>query len=316
MASDCFPHQVRDEEFLFGDVELTEKEKKEREYKKTVYELADKRVNLKEQDDRYVMPTAYDADGQVDQGKRFEGLLSRYEEEAPEEMNEFQAWDAAQIKRATGGRKGGGGEGQIGEGVKAEHYDLLSSVEEQIEFISEEMMSGNLSADAAAIAEERAKSAAETQKLALSEVRKTLPVYAYRDEIIAAVQEHQVLIIVGETGSGKTTQVPQYLYEAGMCAPGEDGKPRKIGCTQPRRVAAMSVAKRVADEVGVKLGNEVGYAIRFEDCTTERTVLKCAGPTAAATAHCRDCPSPRLPSRHAVASGHAPQVHDRRHAAP
>ena len=63
------------------------------------------------------------------------------------------------------------------------------------------------------------------------------------------------------------------MYEAGFCE-GDDGQPLKVGCTQPRRVAAMSVAKRVADEVGTKLGNEVGYSIRFEDCTTERTVLK------------------------------------------
>lgn len=68
---------------------------------------------------------------------------------------------------------------------------------------------------------------------------------------------------------GKTTQLPQYLYEAGFT---RDNK--KIGCTQPRRVAAMSVAARVAQEMGVKLGNEVGYSIRFEDCTSERTVLK------------------------------------------
>lgn len=77
------------------------------------------------------------------------------------------------------------------------------------------------------------------------------------------------MIIEGETGSGKTTQIPQYLYEAGFT---DDGK--KIGCTQPRRVAAMSVSARVAVEMGVKLGNEVGYSIRFEDCTSERTVLK------------------------------------------
>ena len=77
------------------------------------------------------------------------------------------------------------------------------------------------------------------------------------------------MIIEGETGSGKTTQIPQYLHEAGLTAGG-----KKIGCTQPRRVAAMSVAARVADEMGVKLGSQVGYSIRFEDCTSERTVIK------------------------------------------
>ena len=80
----------------------------------------------------------------------------------------------------------------------------------------------------------------------------------------------QVLVVIGETGSGKTTQMTQYMAEAGFTSRGI------IGCTQPRRVAAMSVASRVAQEVGTKLGNEVGYAIRFEDCTSDRTVLKCA----------------------------------------
>ena len=73
----------------------------------------------------------------------------------------------------------------------------------------------------------------------------------------------------GETGSGKTTQIPQYLYESGFCDNGI-----KVGCTQPRRVAAMSVAARVADEMDVKLGREVGYSIRFEECTSDRTVVK------------------------------------------
>ncbi|KAG5543088.1 hypothetical protein RHGRI_015988 [Rhododendron griersonianum] len=102
----------------------------------------------------------------------------------------------------------------------------------------------------------------------LQEGRKTLPVYAYRDELLQAVEDHQVLVIVGETGSGKTTQIPQYLHEAGYTKRG------KIGCTQPRRVAAMSVAARVSQEMGVKLGHEVGYSIRFEDCTSEKTLVK------------------------------------------
>lgn len=110
----------------------------------------------------------------------------------------------------------------------------------------------------------------ELKKMSIEETRKSLPIYPFREELLKAIADHQVLIVEGETGSGKTTQIPQYLYEDGYTR--RDGL--KIGCTQPRRVAAMSVASRVAEELGVKLGNEVGYSIRFEDCTSERTVLK------------------------------------------
>jgi len=77
-----------------------------------------------------------------------------------------------------------------------------------------------------------------------------------------------MLVVVGDTGSGKTTQMAQYLAEEGFANRG------KIGCTQPRRVAAMSVAKRVAEEVGCRVGQEVGYTIRFEDCTSPDTRIK------------------------------------------
>merc|ERR1712139_632578 len=74
------------------------------------------------------------------------------------------------------------------------------------------------------------------------------------------------------TGSGKTTQMGQFLLEAGFHRVG--GKPRVIACTQPRRVAAMSVAQRVADELDVDLGTFVGYVVRFEDRTSAETTLK------------------------------------------
>ncbi|KAJ8632634.1 hypothetical protein MRB53_025970 [Persea americana] len=108
----------------------------------------------------------------------------------------------------------------------------------------------------------------QRSKLSIQEQRQSLPIYKLKKELIQAVHDNQVLVVIGETGSGKTTQVTQYLAEAGYTTRG------KIGCTQPRRVAAMSVAKRVAEEFGCRLGEEVGYAIRFEDCTGPETVIK------------------------------------------
>ena len=87
----------------------------------------------------------------------------------------------------------------------------------------------------------------------------------------AIYRSHQVIIVAGETGSGKSTQLPKICLAMGR---GVNGK---IGCTQPRRVAAMSVAARVAQEMDVKLGNEVGYSIRFEDCTSDKTVITYPG---------------------------------------
>ena len=104
--------------------------------------------------------------------------------------------------------------------------------------------------------------------LSIKEQRESLPIFQFREEIIEAVRSNQVLVVIGETGSGKTTQMTQYLAEAGFAIRG------KIGCTQPRRVAATSVAKRVSEEVGCKVGEEVGYTIRFEDCTSPATRIK------------------------------------------
>lgn len=88
--------------------------------------------------------------------------------------------------------------------------------------------------------------------MSLIEQRQSLPIFKLREDLIKAVTDNQILIVIGETGSGKTTQITQYLAECGFTARG------KVGCTQPRRVAAMSVAKRVAEEFGCRLGQEVG----------------------------------------------------------
>ncbi|KAI9990135.1 hypothetical protein PInf_020561 [Phytophthora infestans] len=102
----------------------------------------------------------------------------------------------------------------------------------------------------------------------LRQQREFLPIFQCREELLQVIRENQIVVIVGETGSGKTTQLTQYLHEEGYSEFG------MIGCTQPRRVAAMSVAQRVSEEMEVTLGEEVGYAIRFEDLTSDKTIIK------------------------------------------
>ncbi len=92
-----------------------------------------------------------------------------------------------------------------------------------------------------------------------------LPIAARHDDIAAAMRDHQVIVVAGETGSGKTTQLPKIAYELGR---------RSIAHTQPRRIAARSVAKRIADECDVELGAEVGYAVRFDDQTSADTAIR------------------------------------------
>jgi len=95
-----------------------------------------------------------------------------------------------------------------------------------------------------------------------------LPIVAHRDEIIETIAKHDVVIISGDTGSGKTTQLPKMCLEAGR------GQKKIIGCTQPRRIAAITVAERVAQELGRKYGYLVGHKIRFQDKTTKSTKIK------------------------------------------
>ena len=103
----------------------------------------------------------------------------------------------------------------------------------------------------------------------IKEQKKNLPIYKYKEDLIKAINKNNILIVIGETGSGKTTQMTQYILESGL-----GDKYHKIGCTQPRRIAARSVARRVAEEMDVKLGREVGYSMRFEDCTSKSTIIK------------------------------------------
>jgi ATP-dependent helicase HrpA len=95
-----------------------------------------------------------------------------------------------------------------------------------------------------------------------------LPITARKDDIVAAIRANQVVVIAGETGSGKTTQIPKMCLEAGL------GIEAKIGCTQPRRVAALSISRRIAEELNVNWGREVGCQIRFDDRSSAQTYIK------------------------------------------
>jgi ATP-dependent helicase HrpA len=95
-----------------------------------------------------------------------------------------------------------------------------------------------------------------------------LPITARKDEIVAAIRSQQVVVVAGETGSGKTTQLPKMCLEAGL------GIEAKIGCTQPRRIAALSISRRIADELDVRWGREVGCKIRFDDRSGAETYIK------------------------------------------
>ncbi|XP_003384417.3 PREDICTED: probable ATP-dependent RNA helicase DHX35 [Amphimedon queenslandica] len=101
--------------------------------------------------------------------------------------------------------------------------------------------------------------------LPISQQRQRLPIARYREQILYLVEKYRTVVIVGETGSGKTTQIPQYLHEANWT-----GNGYIVAVTQPRRIAVTTVASRVADERGVVLGHEVGYSIRFDDCTDSK----------------------------------------------
>ena len=242
---------LRDEEYLFKDANLTEREKKQFERKKQLLDLAKKynKAGDVEKVQRYVMPTEHDTfeyynDPDVDAGK----------EQGPKA--EIKRWEKDQLNKAE--MKFGARSGK----KEVKEYDFL--VDDAVEFVLSDTIKGSNTKDGAEQVTEH-----ERKKQTIKECQESLPIYHYKESLLNAIKEHQVLIIEGETGSGKTTQIPQYLYHAGYC----EGD-LKVGCTQPRRVAAMSVAARVAEEMDVKLGNEVGYSIRFEDCTSERTKVR------------------------------------------
>ncbi|KAF8192739.1 mRNA splicing factor RNA helicase [Mycena galopus ATCC 62051] len=197
---------------------------------------------------------------------------------AAESHDRIPGEDITQEGRIDMGMISGGRSGHAGIGMRA--TDRIESDRDEHEYVFDDSLAikfveGHVMEDDAHRGEQLLQARideAEKQVQSLDAARKALPIYACREQLLDAIRAHQILVVVAQPGTGKTTQLPQYLHEAGYTTSGE--KSLKIGCTQPRRAAAMAAAARVAAEMGVKLGDEVGYAIRFQDCTNERTVLK------------------------------------------
>lgn len=256
--------QVAEEtEELRSGVRLSQREKEEFAKNREVLRLAEERLRIDDHLDGYAMPDAFDT---MDKKKKEEALYKRH---APERdmygnekfVTEQEIWENEQIAKTKAQIKST-------ERVDDGEYDYVLDQEQGIKFLMDTRLPGEgkgLTKEERFLASQI--DAAESKALSMEQTRKSLPIYAYRTQFLEALAQFQILVIVGETGSGKTTQLPQYLHEAGYTKSG------KVGCTQPRRVAAMSVAQRVSEEMGVKLGNEVGYSIRFENQTSDKTQL-------------------------------------------
>ncbi|KAL9129820.1 MAG: hypothetical protein Q9175_007183 [Cornicularia normoerica] len=253
---------------LRSNPDLTRREKDEFAKNREVLRIAEERLRIDDHRDGYTMPEDYITEkGKIDRKKKEEALYKRYvdkDEHGQERyVTEQEEWEREQTAKAKA---------QISQSERVDEgdYDYVFDDAQKINFV----LDTRLNSDAKPLTKEQRAlreqlKAAEAKASSIEDTRKSLPIYTFRDDLLKAIGEYQVLIIVGETGSGKTTQIPQYLHEAGYT---KDGL--KVGCTQPRRVAAMSVAARVAEEMGVKVGNEVGYSIRFEDATSDKTILK------------------------------------------
>ncbi|KAF8349257.1 P-loop containing nucleoside triphosphate hydrolase protein [Amanita rubescens] len=258
--------EIQDEEILFSGMKVSKRERENFDRKKELLRLVEERLKINDKWEGYQLPEDYLTEqGKIDKKKKENALYKRYEDAKPKDdqfVTDVDQWEASQTHHSTF---------KVGAMDKKDiidDYEYVFDESQTIKFVMEATLPGaNMSAADRLL--QAQIDAAEKRAKTIEETRKSLPIYAYRQELIDAVKEHQVLIVVAETGSGKTTQLPQYLHEAGFTAGGV-----KVGCTQPRRVAAMSVAARVAEEMGTKVGYEVGYSIRFEDCTSDKTVIK------------------------------------------
>ncbi|KAH9869324.1 hypothetical protein IAQ61_006530 [Plenodomus lingam] len=230
---------------------LSERERREFARNRETLRLAEQRNAIDEHLDGYILPDA-------DYSNKHEALTKRHKDKEYLK-SEVQLWEDEQLGKIKSQIK-------RPERVSADDYDYVFDPETQIKFQAD--LASRINPERRAL--EAQLDAAEKKARTIEETRKSLPVYQYREELLDALTKFQTLVVVGETGSGKSTQIPQFLFEAGYTKEGA------VVVTQPRRVAAMSVSQRVSEEMGVKLGREVGYSVRFDDKTSDKTVVKFA----------------------------------------
>ena len=285
---DLFKRRIIDEYNIFQDIKLTKEEINNNRLNNKIYNLINKNLDNKKE-------TTKEKKNKYDNVE----LVQRYtfKREEPEYQRKFNKktkrnfnnsndfketseslWEKEQRKKAI--QKYGNNN------ITKDKYNIL--IENQMDFIKQDLLeSENIPLikenqdnfrlkDVNNFISERdykigSMNLLEKEKLIKNQIqqeKQNLPIYEYKQEILKLIKDKQILIIEGETGSGKTTQIPQYLYENGFC-----DNNKKICVTQPRRVAAMSVASRVAYEMGVKCGHEVGYSIRFEENVSPMTKI-------------------------------------------
>ena len=285
---DLFKRRIIDEYNIFQDIKLTKEEINNNRLNNKIYNLINKNIDNKkesfeEKKDKYdnidlVQRYTFKRE-EPEYQRKFNKKTKRNNNNANDFKETSESlWEKEQRKKAL--LKYGN------KNIPKDKYDIL--IENQMEFIKQDLLeSENIPLikenpenfrlkDVNNFINERdykigSMNMLEKEKIIKNQIQQekmNLPIYEYKEKILELIKEKKILIIEGETGSGKTTQIPQYLYENGYCE-----NKKKICVTQPRRVAAMSVASRVAYEMGVKCGHEVGYSIRFEENVSPMTKI-------------------------------------------
>ena len=268
---DLFEEYLASEKKLFGDTPLTPEEITINNINSKLFDLAKKIRKKPEKAGTFQLPDAYDDEAEAKKKglNKYSVLYKPYEESETAGPTEQEIWEQNQAAKAQIGLT----KEEKKKKKEDQNYQLI--LDNPVVYVKQAILTGLVedkkgrkNPNEEAAEPEVNLSAEEKERLEIKKGREHLPIFPHREELLKAIRDNQVVIIDGETGSGKTTQIPQFLHEVGYTKLG------KIGVTQPRRVAAMSVAARVSKEMGVKLGHEVGYTIRFEDCTSNATVIK------------------------------------------